>query len=91
MFRDGFEGVVNVTGRGDGVVGPNELLVVEKEADAGRAVVGMGDFEFVTHGAVDVAKEGESEVVFIREGLLLGNGVHRDSEGADFGVGEFLH
>lgn len=91
VLGDGLEGVVDVAGGGDGVVDPDELLIVEEVAEACGPAVRVGDFECVTHGTVDVAEEGEGEVVFVGKGFLLGNGVHGDSEGADFGVGEFLH
>ena len=90
MFGNGFKSVVDVFGGGDGVVDPNQLLVVEEEADARGAVVRVGNLKAVAHGAVDVAEEGEGEIIFVGEGSLLGDGIHGDSEGADFGGGEFL-
>lgn len=75
---------------GNSVVDPDELLIVEEVTEACRTAVGVRGFESVAHGAVDITEEGEGEVVFIRKGFLLGDGVHGDAEGAHLGVDELL-
>ena len=91
MFGNGLESEVEVF---DGVhveIDPDEFLVVEEEAGACGTAVWVGNLKAVAHGTVDIAEKREGEVVFVGEGFLFGNGIHRDSEGADFGGGEFLH
>jgi hypothetical protein len=90
MLGHGFEGVIDVFGRIDLLVDPNELLVVKKEACTSRFSSRVRNVEAVAHGSIDVTEEREGEAVFAREGELLGHGIHRDSEGFDPGGGEFL-
>lgn len=84
VLGDGFEGVVEVLGGVDGVVNPDELLVVKEVADAGGAVVRVRNLKAIAHGAVGVTKEREGESVFFGEGELLRYGVHGNSDSAHF-------
>ena len=90
MLGDRFKGVVDVLDWGDSVVDPDQLLVVKKETNARGAVVRVGNLEAVAHRSVNVTKKGKGEIVFVGEGFLFGNGIHRNSDGFDFGGGEFL-
>ena len=76
MICNCFQGMINVLGRHDIVIDPDELLVVEEVANPSWPIVWVRHLKSFTHRSIDVAKERKGQIVFIRKGPLFVDGVH---------------
>ena len=85
MLSHRLESMIDVLGWVHILVNPDELLIVKEEAHSGGVVVGMRNLKAVTHRAIGIAEQREVQLIFFRKGELLGNGIHRDPDSAQFG------